>query len=204
MCTETRSGTSHQKNPTRALTSWYSWCSTSISKRYFNYISGGLGAGRRSYENDQNQCKVDTRMAGGWEEEQWDSDQKLNEQWSSVWLNIQYSFNDRISVLIILLQGSVDALHYTVTATVDFVLGMYFNLTSYLCHSPVTPQAELVYWAAITGPWKLVCFRYFKIQCISNIIVHMNCWHYSTNHAEQHKSLAQVYFSRVIIKVEVG
>ena len=62
-----------------------------------------------------------------------------------MWLNIQYSFNDRESVLIILLLGSVDALHYTVTATVDFVLGMYFNLTSYLCHSPVTPQAELVY-----------------------------------------------------------
>ena len=39
-------------------------------------------AGGRSYENDQNQCKVDTRMAGGWGEEQWDSDQKLNEQWS--------------------------------------------------------------------------------------------------------------------------
>ena len=56
-----------------------------------------------------------------------------------------HSFNDRKSVLIILLLGSVDALHYTVTATVDFVLGMYFNLTSYLCHSPVTPQAELVY-----------------------------------------------------------
>ena len=126
-----------------------------------------LVAGGRSYENDQNQCKVDTRMAGGWGEEQWDSDQKLNEQRSSVWLNIQYSFNDRISVLIILLQGSVDALHYTVTATVDFVLGMYFNLTSYLCHSPVTPQAELVYWAAITDPWKLVCFRYFEIQCIA-------------------------------------
>ena len=35
--------------------------------------------GRRSYESDQNQCKVDTRMAGGWEEEQWDSDQKLEE-----------------------------------------------------------------------------------------------------------------------------
>ena len=34
--------------------------------------------------------------------------------------------------------GSVDALHYT--ATVDFVLGMYFNLTSYLCLSPVTPR----------------------------------------------------------------
>ena len=63
-------------------------------------------------------------------------------------------------VLIILLLGSVDVLHYTVTATVDFVLGMYFNLTSYLCHSPVTPQAELVYCAAITGPWKFVGFHY--------------------------------------------
>ena len=83
---------------------------------------------------------------------------------------LSHSFNDRKSVLIILLLGSVDALHYTVTATVDFVLGMYFNLTSYLCHSPVTPQAELVYWAAITDPWKLVCFRYFEIQCIAKKI----------------------------------
>ena len=73
---------------------------------------------------------------------------------------LSHSFNDRKSVLIILLLGSVDALHYTVTATVDFVLGMYFNLTSYLCLSPVTPQAELVYCAAITGPWKFVGFHY--------------------------------------------
>ena len=114
---------------------------------------------------------------------------------------LSHSFNDRKSVLIILLLGSVDALHYTVTATVDFVLGMYFNLTSYLCLSPVTPQAELVYWAAITGPWKFVGFI---IHCISNTIMAMNFWRYSTNHAEQHKSLAQVYFSRVIIKMEVG
>ena len=92
-----------------------------------------------------------------------------------MWLNIQYSFNDGKSVLIILLLGSVDALHYTVTATVDFALGMYFNLTSYLCLSPVTPQAELVYGAAITGPWKLVGFHYFKTQCNSNIIMDIKC-----------------------------
>ena len=51
-------------------------------------------------------------------------------------------------VLIILLLGSQHAvaaqhLHYNVSATPNFVLGMYFKKTSYLCLSPVTPQAEL-------------------------------------------------------------
>ena len=68
-------------------------------------------------------------------------------------------------VLIILLLGSQHAvaaqhLHFNVSATPNFVLGMYFEKTSYLCLSPVTPQAELVYCAAITGPWKLVGFHY--------------------------------------------
>ena len=36
-------------------------------------------------------------------------------------------------------------LHYNVSATPNFVLGMYFEKTSYLCLSPVTPQAELKY-----------------------------------------------------------
>ena len=53
-------------------------------------------------------------------------------------------------VLIILLLGSQHAvatqhLHYDVSATPNFVLGMYFKKTSYLCLSPVTPQAELKY-----------------------------------------------------------
>ena len=53
-------------------------------------------------------------------------------------------------VLIILLLGSQHAvaaqhLHYNVSATPNFVLGMYFEKTSYLCLSPVTPQAELKY-----------------------------------------------------------
>ena len=52
---------------------------------------------------------------------------------------LSHSFNDRKSVLIILLLGSVDVLHYTVTATVDFVLGMYFNLTSSHGSSTRTP-----------------------------------------------------------------
>ena len=51
-------------------------------------------------------------------------------------------------VLIFLLLGSQHAvaaqhLHYNVSATPNFVLGMYFEKTSYLCLSPVTPQAEL-------------------------------------------------------------
>ena len=53
-------------------------------------------------------------------------------------------------VLIFLLLGSQHAvaaqhLHYNVSATPNFVLGMYFEKTSYLCLSPVTPQAELKY-----------------------------------------------------------
>ena len=47
-----------------------------------------------------------------------------------------------------------------VSATPNFVLGRYFKISSYLCLSPVTPQAELVYFAAITGPWKFVGFHY--------------------------------------------
>ena len=58
-----------------------------------------------------------------------------------------YAMKERY-VLIILLLGSQHAaqhLHYNVSATPNFVLGMYFEKTSYLCLSPVTPQAELKY-----------------------------------------------------------
>ena len=53
-------------------------------------------------------------------------------------------------VLIFLLLGSQHAvaaqhLHYNVSATPNFVLGMYFEKTSYLCLSPVPPQPELKY-----------------------------------------------------------
>ena len=75
---------------------------------------------------------------------------------------LSHSFNDRKSVLIILLLGSVDALHYTVTATVDFILGMNFNLTSYLCLSPVTPPGRVDVLSCDHRPLEIGMFSLFR------------------------------------------